>query len=66
MKIIKRGKVPVHTKQFTCDYCGTVFEAEKGEYKGCGQIAYMHDGLLYQCKCPICGEMAYIEVGGKN
>ena len=65
MRIIKRGKIPVYTKQFTCDNCGTVFEAENDEYKSCGQMAYM-DGLLYMCQCPVCGKMAYIEAGGKE
>jgi hypothetical protein len=49
MKIIKQGRIPAYTKQFTCDNCGTVFEAEEGEYKSCSQLAYMHDGLIYKC-----------------
>lgn len=66
MKIIKHGKIPVSTKRFTCDNCGTVFSAEKGEYKSCGQMGYMHDGLLYECQCPVCSKTAYIEAGGKE
>lgn len=65
MRIIKQGTIPTYTKQFTCNNCGTVFEAEMGEYKHCGQMAYMHDGLIYECECPVCRKMAYIE-RGKN
>ena len=61
MKIIKRGKIPSNTKKFTCGNCGTIFEANYGEWHSCGQIAQMHDGLLYECKCPVCERTAYIE-----
>lgn len=60
MRIIKTGKLPSSQKKFTCDNCGTVFEADKGEYHSCGQMGYLHDGLLYECECPLCGKMAYI------
>ena len=60
MKIIKRGELPFGTKQFSCNYCGTAFEASKGEYRSCGQLAYIHDGIEFECKCPVCGKMVYI------
>ena len=66
MKIIKRGEIPDYTKRFTCETCGTIFEADQGEYKGCSQLAYLHDGLLYQCECPVCKKTAYIERGGSS
>ena len=28
-------------------------------------IGILHDGLIYECKCPVCNRMAYIE-RGKN
>lgn len=60
MKIIQEGKIPTYTKRFTCDTCGTVFDADKGEYHSCRQLEYTHDDLKYECKCPICCKMAYI------
>ena len=61
MKIISRGEIPVPVRRFECDYCGTIFEAEKGEFHSCGQYAYIHDGLEWECKCPVCGKMVYIK-----
>lgn len=61
MKIIKEGKIPIETKQFTCNYCGTIFEAEQNEYKSCGQLAYFYDGIEFECKCPVCKLVTYIE-----
>lgn len=63
MKIIKRGEIPNIAKRFTCKYCGTVFEAENGEYKGASQMAYMMDGIEYEATCPICNRTAYIRRG---
>ena len=61
MKILKRGEIPKYSKIFVCGNCGSEFEAEKGEYQSCGQLAYMHDGLEYECRCPVCKKMCYIE-----
>lgn len=61
MKIIKRGEIPTYTRRFTCETCGTIFEADQGEYTSCGELAYLHDGLLYQSTCPVCGKTAFIE-----
>ena len=59
MRIIKEGKIPITTKIFTCHKCGTIFEAEKGEYEPGGQIAYLHDGVTAYCDCPFCGQKTY-------
>lgn len=59
MKILYRGEIPKKPKQFTCKYCGTVFEAEASEYKAADQIAWIHDGISAYCKCPICCKVAY-------
>lgn len=54
MKIIKPGNI-CHTKRFTCERCGCIWEAEKGEYEPTPQLAVMHDGLnSYWMKCPTC------------
>lgn len=60
MKIIKEGKLPTNDKEFTCKYCDTVFEASYGEYERAEPLEYFHDGIVYKCKCPICGKTAYI------
>jgi rubredoxin len=57
VKILKQGEVPTDTKKFTCKKCGTVFEAEKGEYVIADQWAYMHDGITAFCDCPVCGKV---------
>lgn len=61
MKIIERGKIPKNTKRFYCKNCGTVFDADKGEYVSADQMEYMHDGILYKCICPVCKKWAYID-----
>ena len=61
MKIIQKGKITKPTKRFTCHYCSTIFEAELGEYQNADQIEAMHDGIIAKCKCPICGQMVYID-----
>lgn len=61
MKIIKRGKIPEEgKKQFECKNCGTIFLAEIGEYHSLSQMAYVHDGIQYECICPVCHKKAYI------
>ena len=54
MKIIKVGNIDKKTKQFTCDECGCVFEANKGEYRLANQIEALHDGIEAVCICPYC------------
>lgn len=54
MKIIKVGNIDKKTKQFTCDECGCVFEANKGEYRLANQMEALHDGIEAVCKCPYC------------
>ena len=54
MKIIKVGNTDKKTKQFTCDECGCVFEANKGEYRFANQMEAMHVGIEAVCECPYC------------
>lgn len=58
MKIIKQGlpkeeveRIAKATKQFTCERCGCIFEADKGEYsvRQCG-----YNETEYYCICPNC------------
>ena len=60
MKIIKKGVIPKQTKEFTCRFCDTVFEAEKGEYSVADQMSYLQNGIQYECQCPICKRTATI------
>ena len=57
MKIIKEGKLSTNDKEFTCKYCGTVFEATSEEYE---RLEYLYGVIVYKCKCPMCGKTAYI------
>lgn len=60
MKIIKQGEIPNQTKRFTCKLCGTVFEAEKGEYHEAIQIGWMDD-IEYVSTCPVCENTVFID-----
>lgn len=59
MKNIKNGVLPNCTKRFTCEICGCVFEADKGEYYGISQMESLDNLPRYKCKCPTCGSMVY-------
>lgn len=61
MKIIKLGNYSAAfmPKQFCCGRCGCEFEADMSEYKAASQIAYIHDGITAECKCPSCKATAY-------
>lgn len=60
MKIIKPGKKPPTAICFECDYCGCVFEEEKGKCEITSQMGVMHDGLgSYNCRCPCCNHTVY-------
>ena len=59
MKIIKVGHIDKKTKQFTCDECGCVFEADKGEYRFADQMEALHDGIEAVCDCPHCKSKVY-------
>lgn len=58
MKIIRRGHIQSKTKRFSCFHCGTVFEAEEGEYRNADQVAYVCEGIVAYCSCPVCGRRA--------
>lgn len=60
MIIVKNGKIPNRIICFECDYCGCLFEAEKGEYLCSSQMEVLHNGLgQYKCKCPCCNNMVF-------
>lgn len=54
MRIIKFGVTDKKTKQFICNECGCVFEADKDEYRLADQMEAMHDGIEAVCICPYC------------
>lgn len=62
MKIIQQGKMEklMQTKRFTCGACGCIFEAGKEEYKAADYWAAVHDNISASCKCPCCGNTAYV------
>lgn len=61
MKIIKPGNYEAVTKSklFRCKRCEGEFEADLSEYKPASQLAYMHDGVVAECKCPCCKTTVY-------
>lgn len=58
MKIIKQGNIEYTKKilRFECDECKTIFEAEKNEYKYCGD---QKDGDCWVATCPLCSNKVY-------
>lgn len=61
MKILKEGNLnySLKVKTFQCDSCGCQFEANSKEYDNASQMAYFHDGITAECKCPCCGNVVY-------
>lgn len=63
MKIIKEGKIPSKKVILKCTECGTIFEADDGEYtktKVANLSSYTAYRDKYESVCPICerkGEM---------
>jgi len=53
MKIIKHGEMP-ETVSFECNFCGCIFECERGEYKVDADNAYFPPNLYHSC--PECGQ----------
>ena len=51
IKIIKPGKKPETTKRFKCQYCGCVFEADRGDYE---EGYSMGIGSYLRIYCPVC------------
>lgn len=59
MKIIKEGKIPSKKVILKCTECGTIFEADDGEYTKT-KVGYRDK---YESVCPFCehkGEMIEI------
>ena len=63
MKIIKEGKIPNKKVILKCQECGTIFEADSGEYTKT-KVVDFSSGKAYRDKyefvCPFCeneGEM---------
>ena len=59
MKILRAGIIDKKVKRFICPSCGCEFEADSSEYEMCSQIAYIHDGISVQCRCPCCKPMVF-------
>lgn len=63
MKIIKEGKIPNKKVILKCQECGTIFEADNGEYtktKVADFSSYTPYRDRYESVCPFCehkGEM---------
>ena len=59
MKIITPGNIELaeEVRRFSCDKCGCVFEAKRGEYKSGSKC----NEVYYHCKCPTCGKVVYID-----
>lgn len=68
MRIIKEGKIPSKKVILKCPKCGTIFEADDGEYSYSFVKISLRD--KYESICPLCkqeGEMQkmkyeYVEV----
>ena len=50
-------------KRFRCDYCGCVFDAEKGEYQSAEALAQQKDNLEAYSMCPCCRRKVWREFG---
>ena len=59
MKIIKQGDLNIARKplRFECKNCGTIFEADKGEYQFVDN--YLSKEINYACECPLCHGTIY-------
>ena len=63
MRIIKEGKIPNKKVILRCQECGTIFEADDGEYtktKTVNLSSYVAYRDKYESVCPFCkhkGEM---------
>lgn len=60
MKILRAGIIDKKVKRFVCLSCGCEFEADSSEYESCSQIAYIHDRVTAQCRCPCCKQMVFV------
>ena len=56
MRIIKRGNLNKQIK-FECQDCGSIFIAEKGEWRIPGRLD--DENADYACECPICKRIVY-------
>lgn len=63
MKIIKEGNLDkfMRAKRFKCNYCDCIFKANKDEYN----TNYQYNEEYYTCKCPCCGNIAYLDGDGE-
>lgn len=64
MKIIKEGNLNkfMRVKRFVCGYCDCIFTANKDEYT----VGSQYNEEYYYCKCPCCGNNAYIDGDGNE
>ena len=57
MKIIREGNLDYlkHSVRFECNYCHTIFKAEKGEYTSDSK----YNETYYVAECPLCHNKTY-------
>ena len=59
MKIVRRGIVCNDTQRFMCYRCGTVFDADEGEYNLSNYSTEKVLNIELRCKCPLCEKNVY-------
>lgn len=53
-------KKPKIMREFICDFCGCVYDADEESYMSANQQEDA-DGIAYTCKCPNCKMTNYID-----
>lgn len=64
MKIIKEGTL--EPREFTCQHCGCVFEANNKEYQYRKECLYPDTIDIYYCDCPQCNYEVEIRTWSEN
>ena len=63
IRIVSYGR-PHQVKEFTCDGCGTIFTADKDDYKVMEGNGYTPD--YYAIRCPNCSDYLIISSRRKD
>ena len=63
IRIIKRGSVRTKEREFSCDFCGTIFVAEESDYQTIMRNPL--PGMVFgeaaaRCTCPVCYHPCYV------
>lgn len=45
---------------FSCGKCDTIFAVDEESCKNVNPLVYIKDGVIAECKCPICGSTTQI------